>query len=298
VEIEGHGSIQVIRHVTELQYSVDLLMVADYSLIPTMMYNTDMPNTNQSFANYYVRFATNSLVLAYTNNSRYAGEINATNWYTILSRPDVKFGFANPQLDALGYRTLTAIQLEEDFYGSQGLFHNLITANLDPPISSVPDGPNYNIIIPEVQQPKGDKIALRASEVDLIGLLQTGNIDYCFVYLSNAKQYGLNFVGLPSEINLGSPQYKTVYERVNIIYEQQRFATVNLDRKGETIYYGLTIPRNAPNPDLAVKFIQFILYGTGKNDFTASWHPLFSPSFTDNMQALPSGLLSQVEKEP
>ncbi len=34
LQIEGHGSIQVIRHVTEMDDAVDLLMVADYSLIP------------------------------------------------------------------------------------------------------------------------------------------------------------------------------------------------------------------------------------------------------------------------
>ena len=192
VEIEGHGSIQVIRHVTELGYKVDLLMIADYSLIPTMMYKTEMPNSNESFATYYIRFSTNSIVLAYTNKSRYANEINSDNWYSILSRPEVKLGFANPQLDALGYRTLVAVQLAESYYGNQSLFYNLITDNFDPPISSVSNGNNYTIFIPEVQQPKGDKIALRASEVDLIALMQSGNLDYCFIYSSNAKQNGFD----------------------------------------------------------------------------------------------------------
>ena len=34
VEMEGHGSIQVIRQVTELDQKVDVNAVADYSLIP------------------------------------------------------------------------------------------------------------------------------------------------------------------------------------------------------------------------------------------------------------------------
>jgi molybdate/tungstate transport system substrate-binding protein len=298
VEIQGHGTIQVIRHVTELNEKIDLLMVADYSLIPRMMYPAQVPNTNQNYANYYVRFATNSLVLAYTNSSRFGGEVNSDNWCSILTRPNVRLGFANPQLDALGYRTLTAIQLAQDYYGKQTLFHDLITQNMDPPISSIPNGSNYTITVPEIQEPKGDKLTLRASEVDLIALLQTGYLDYCFMYLSNAKQYGFNYVELPLEINLASPQHQSNYERVQVVYDHQRFATITLDRTGETIYYGLTIPADAQNPALAEKFIQFLLNGQGKADFEACYHPVFTPSYTDNLAAVPSSLQQLVVPEP
>jgi molybdate/tungstate transport system substrate-binding protein len=298
VQIQGHGTIQVIRHVTELNYKVDVMLVADYSLIPRMMYPTINQETNQRYANYYIRFATNTLVLAYTNNSKYASEVNANNWYSVLSRPGVKIGLANPQLDALGYRALMAVQLSEDYYGEKGLFHNLITANLDPPINSIPDGSNYTITVPDIQQPKGDRLILRASEVDLIALLQTGNLDYCFIYLSNAKQYGLNYVELPDEVNLGSQSYNSNYERIQVVYSHQRFASVTLDRTGEPIYYGLTIPSNAPHPELAEKFIQFLLNGQGKTDFEQDYQPVFSPSFTDNLQAVPASLQSLAVSEP
>ena len=48
VQIQGHGTIQVIRHVTELNYKVDVMLVADYSLIPRMMYPTINPNTTKA----------------------------------------------------------------------------------------------------------------------------------------------------------------------------------------------------------------------------------------------------------
>jgi molybdate/tungstate transport system substrate-binding protein len=298
VEVQGHGTIQVIRHVTELNEKIDLLMVADYSLIPRMMYSTVVPGTNESYADYYVRFATNSLVLAYENNSRYASEVNSANWCQILARSDVKLGFANPQLDALGYRTLTAIQLAEDYYGQSTLFHDLITDNMNPPINSIPDGSNYTITVPDIQEPIGNKLTLRASEVDLIALLQAGNLDYCFMYLSNAKQYGFNYVALPDQINLSSPQYKSNYERIQVVYSHERFATITLDRTGETIYYGLTIPADAPNPALAEKFIQYLLDGQGKADFDACYHPVFEPSYSDNLAAVPSSLQSLLAAEP
>ena len=142
LEMEGHGSIQVIRHVTEINEKIDVLLVADYLLIPRMMYPTKMPNTDESFADYYVRFATNKLILAYANHSRYADEINSDNWYSILARPDVTLGLGNPQVATIGYHALTAIQLAENYYGAQNLFHDVITANIEPPINSVQDGSN------------------------------------------------------------------------------------------------------------------------------------------------------------
>ncbi|MBP8718426.1 MAG: hypothetical protein KBI07_05005, partial [Candidatus Atribacteria bacterium] len=52
VLIEGHGSIQVIRHVTEVplfsgEAIADVVAVADYSLIPKMMYQTLLPGENR-----------------------------------------------------------------------------------------------------------------------------------------------------------------------------------------------------------------------------------------------------------
>ena len=298
VHLEAHGTIQVIRHVTELNYKVDVVLVADYSLIPRMMYNSKIPNTDQDYADYYIRFATNTLVLAYTNNSDYANEINSNNWSKILTRQNVRLGYANPQLDALGYRALMAIQLAESHYKEPHFFHDLITTNLNPPISSVPNGSNYTILIPETQNAVGDKLTMRASEVDLISLLETGYLDYCFLYLSNAKQYGFSYIELPDEINLGNDANMDTYEQIQVKYDHQRFATVTLDRIGETIYYGLTIPKNAPSPKLAEEFVQFLLEGQGKADFGNQFHPILSPSYTDNLEAIPESLRALVVSEP
>jgi hypothetical protein len=47
-----------------------------------------------------------------------------------------------------------------------------------------------------------------------------------------------------------------------------------------------------------VKFIEFLLNGQGKNDFEQAWHPVFTPSFTDNLQALHESLKPLVAAEP
>jgi molybdate/tungstate transport system substrate-binding protein len=299
VELDGHGSIQVIRQLLPpVDMDADVLMVADYALIPMMMYNVTMPGTNESYADYYIRFASDSIVLAYTNQSKYADEINSTNWYSILMRPDVKFGLANPEIDSLGYRALMTIQLAQMYYGNNTIFTNLVTDNFDPPIDCVPTGSNYTIIVPDVQVPQGNNVVLRDSGTILIPLLQTGSIDYCFLYQSNAEQYGLRYIELPDEINLGSQQYEGNYEQVSVMFEEQRFATVNMNREGEPIYFGLTIPANAPNPALAAEFVKFILGQDGEKVFQSSYQPVFEPAFTDNLTAVPSVLQPLLTTDP
>ncbi len=60
-----HGSIQVMRHATELHEPIDVVATADASLIPMLMYAMNDPDTGQPYANWYIRFASNHLALAY-----------------------------------------------------------------------------------------------------------------------------------------------------------------------------------------------------------------------------------------
>jgi molybdate/tungstate transport system substrate-binding protein len=103
VRVEGHGSIQAIRQVTDLHRAIDVVAVADASLIPDMMY-IPMSEGEGNYTDWYVPFAANEIVIAYTDRSAGADEITAENWYRILARPDVRVGFSNPMLDACGYR--------------------------------------------------------------------------------------------------------------------------------------------------------------------------------------------------
>jgi len=299
LQIEGHGSIQVIRHVTELGDEIDLLMVADYSLIPIIMYNTTMPNSTQPYADWYIRYTSNEIVLAYTDQSDYASEINASNWFEILTIDSVKFGFANPEIDALGYRTLITIKLAESYYDEAQLFYNLIGKNFNPAfISYSVGGNNSYVYVPETQTPINSKVYLRSSGIMLIPLLESGTVDYCFIYKSMAIQQNFSYVELPNEINMGDKSQESYYSRVTVQYQHQRFATVNLDRTGSTIYYGLTIPDNAPNAALAEVFIKFLVNGTGRGIFEAAHMPIFSTCYTDNVSALPASLIPFIEAEP
>lgn len=290
LHIEGHGSIQVIRHPVELNDPADLLLVADYSLIPLMMYDTPVPDRDVNYTNWYIRFAGNEMVLAYTDQSLHVNGLNESNWFDILGLDDVKLGISNPIIDALGYRALILLQLSEFYYNEPLIFEEVLGTWFDPEFESVDIGDRTIIFVPEEERPVGEKISVRASSVQLIPLLQSGAIDYAFLYKSNAEQQGFPYIELPDEINLGNNDYDYFYEQAQVRFQHARFQTIGLDRLGRTIYYGMTISETAENPNDAILFAEFILSGEGKEIFTELYHPVYGPSYTDNLEGVPQKL--------
>ena len=56
----------------------------------------------------------------------------------------------------------------------------------------------------------------------------------------------------------------------------RRFASVQPVFRGEPIGYGLTIPSNAPQPELAQRFIEFLLGPQGRQIMQQNYQPLLS----------------------
>jgi len=297
LHIEGHGSIQVIRHPVELDDPADLLLVADYSLIPLMMYDAPVPERDVNYTDWYIRFAGNEMVLAYTDQSLHVGTIDESNWYDILEMDDVKLGISNPIIDALGYRALILLQLAEFYYDESRIFEDVLGTWFEPEFESVDIGERTIIFVPEEERPIGEKISVRASSVQLIPLLQSGAIDYAFLYKSNAEQQGFPYMELPDEINLGNNKHDDFYEQAQVRFQHARFQTIGLDRLGKTIYYGMTISETAENPDDAVLLTEFILSGEGKRIFTDLYHPVYEPSYTDNLEGVPEELRQYLTQE-
>jgi molybdate/tungstate transport system substrate-binding protein len=263
VQIEGHGSIQVIRQVTDLHRTADVIAVADESLIPDLMYHP-MEGTDKNYTDWYLPFATNEMVITYTNKSRYYDEITPENWYQILERPDVRVGFSNPILDAAGYRTLMVIQLAEKEYGDPMLFERVISDHFPSTITVSSIGENTTITLPEILRPSDDHVVIRDGSIYLLSLLEAGGIDYAVEYRSVAEGMGLPYITLPKSINLGSEEYADLYANVTVVLGFPRFSDLGRERTGRPIVYAMTIPANAPHPDLAREFIEYIASESAK----------------------------------
>jgi len=252
IRLEPSGSVMAVRKVTDLGKKADIVAVADYTLLPTFMY--------PKYADFYIAFARNELVLCYTDKSKYSDEINGENWFEILSRDDVKFGFSNPNIDPCGYRSVMAMKLAELYY-KKPIFHELIEKHT-----------NIKANGTKIMTPKDittdEKVVIRDKSVDLIALLESGSIDYAFEYKSVALQHNLSFVELPDEINLKNPSLKDWYERVSItVWKMKDGELVQKEIKAKPIVYGITIPKNAENREIAEEYLAYLLSDKGRAVF-------------------------------
>jgi molybdate/tungstate transport system substrate-binding protein len=291
VLVEGHGSIQCVRHVTELDELADIVVVADYALIPMLMYQSREPETGEPYATWHLRFATNRLGIAYTPQSAYADEIDADNWYEVVSRPDVLLGLSDPRFDACGYRGLMAAKLSEAYYGDDTILYNLFGSQFSPTIQvETRDGVEI-ILVPETLRPRDESgLVMRGSSVRLLGLLESGDLDYAFEYESVSRQHGLEFLPLPPEIDLSDEARAADYARVRVSLDFQRFASVKPEFVGGPIVYGVTIPSNAPHPDLAAEFIRFLVGPEGQEIMARNQHAMIVPPVADDPEVLPAKL--------
>jgi molybdate/tungstate transport system substrate-binding protein len=291
VQVEPHGSIQVIRHVSELHELIDVIVPADYALIPLLMYASTDPQSGAPYADWAVQFAGNELVLAYTDASLAADEIGADNWYEVLARPEVRFGLSDPRFDAAGYRSLMIAQLAEAYYGDPTLFERLYLGRFKEALTVEKAAGLATIHVPELLETSpGSSIVLRGSSVALLGLLESGDIDYAFEYLSVARQHNLRYLQLPPELNLSDPAQAEWYAGVQVQLDFQRFASVRPVFTGERILYGLTIPANAPHPAEAQAFAAFLLGPQGAQVMADNHHPTLTRPAVDHPEALPDAL--------
>jgi molybdate/tungstate transport system substrate-binding protein len=291
VQAEYHGSIQVIRQVTDLHIPIDVVATADASLLPMLMYTTNDPDTSLPYANWYIKFASNRLAIAFQADSQYASEITADNWYEILSRPEVKVGLADPRFDAVGYRALMVYALAGDYYHQPTIFTDMFKGQFSFSLGIFSDNGLTTVTVPEIVETKtGAHIILRGASIELLALLESGDLDYAFEYESVIHQHRLNMIELPDALNLGEEADQQIYSTVQVDENFQRFASVKPIFRGERIGYAITIPSNAPHPEEAALFIEFLLSKEGRAVMQADSHPMFDPAIGENYKNIPPGL--------
>lgn len=291
LQMEYHGSIQVMRHCTELHEPIDVIATADTNLIPMLMYQTLNPDTGSPYADWYIRFASNRLALAYTGKSRFSDTIDQDKWFEVLTNPEVRVGIADPRFDASGYRALMVFNLAERLQGSTELFNQMFGDQFTFDLYESDEDGISTIHVPEVLETRqGSHIILRGASIQLLALLESGDLDYAFEYESVIRQHGLKMLAFPDALNLGSADHIVDYNRVQVKLDFQRFKSVEPRFIGDQISYGITIPSNAPHPDEAADFIAFLLGAEGQEIMKENFHPLLDPLQVDGYENLPASL--------
>jgi molybdate/tungstate transport system substrate-binding protein len=177
--------------------------------------------------------ARTEMVIAYSPKSRYArqfadaaaGKAGATPWYDVLAQPGVRFGRTDPTSDPQGRNIIFTFQLAEKYYNRPGLAQRILQSTIDP--------------------------AQIFSEPTVEARLQSGELDAASAYKIQPAPFGLPFITLPDEINLGNESM------------HDRYAQASLDLNGKTyhpqalVYYASVLD-DSTHKDKAGQFVEFL----------------------------------------
>lgn len=250
---EASGSRAAARKISDLGRACDVFASADYRVIEDLL--------EPEYASWSVPFARNEICLARRNALESEFSPDNSGWLEELASDDVTYGRSDPDSDPCGYRTVQVLTLAEAHYAIPGIARTILEKDV-------------NFV-----RPKGS---------DLVSLLETGAVDYAFVYRSVALQHGLSFTRLPDELNLGNPSVDYSAASALISGKSPGSETTDVARP---IVYALTIPVNAPNPEGARAFVRFLLDANGGLSILERHHQLPAvPSATANWDRIPDSL--------
>ncbi len=262
--LEVGGSVDVIRKITELHRKPDIVFVADYKLLKQYLY--------PKYIDWYIGFASNQVVLAYTDKSKYSDlvEKNPSKWYEVLMRKSVRYGFSDPNKDPCGYRSVGLLVLAGIYYNDSSIYGKLLLNKTDIELEKIND--TYHVYVKPVISIKDNSLVIRAKSIDLIALLEAGEIDYAFEYKSVAIQHGLKYIELPEEISLGDPRYEEYYQKIilHLMNGSSEEKTIRLS----SIVYGVAILKNTANYEKAIEFLETLFSSDGRRVFMECGQPI------------------------
>jgi len=194
------GSLDQSRKMTELGRIPDVLMLVDDDVVAALV---------PTYLDWYVRFATTRVVVAYGPKSRFAGSITSDNWWRVLSRPGVRIGRADPGTAPAGRHALALLGRTASYYVRPGLTDTLLA--------------------------RSQLRYLRPNATELAALLEAGEVDYILEYESVARQYEFKFVILPDDLAPGILYGLSVPRQAAHIAEAVQFAAFVLSSDGYRI---------------------------------------------------------------
>ena len=230
VESESGHSVALALAIKESRARGDVYMSADAEVNRLLL-----GPANGGWIRWFVVFAYNSVVLAYSPRSRFLAEFERVRngdlpWHQVLLQPGVQIRRNDPHLDPMGYYTLLVCMLAERHYGLPDLKERLLGSNTNS------------------EQVKGFTLPQ----------LESGEIDAMFLYLSAAQGLRLPYLPLPDQINLSNPALAADYAQVHFITNTgQTFS-------GKPISFSATVLNNADHPDAALRFVEYLLSPVGQ----------------------------------
>ena len=191
------------------------------------------------WVSWYVTFAQSPLVIGYNPSSRFAADLKSKPWYEVLQEPDIRIGRTDPKLDPKGQLTVDLIEKAAQVYKISDLSQKVL---------GTPANPTQ--VFPEE---------------DLIGQLQSGQLDVGFFYSTETTDLKISAIKLPPEVSLSA-------------------------------HFTATVLRGGPNPAGADHFIAFLLGPQGQKIMRRDGLELATPSIGGDAHKVPSSIRSVINR--
>ena len=195
--------------------------------------DTLMGAANGDWVRWYITFAQSPLVIGYDPASRFATELKTKPWYQVLREPGIRIGRTDPKLDPKGALTVQLLDHAEQVYHQPGLAADVLGGEENP--------------------------AQVLPEENLVGRLQSGQLDAGFFYSTETADLHIEAVPLPAEVALSAR-------------------------------YSIAILRDAADPAAAVQFVNFLLGPDGQAILKQHGLDTVSPTVAGDAKQVPAGL--------
>lgn len=183
-----------------------------------------------------VPVASTQMVITYSPKSEFAARLNEAAasklpWWQVLESPGLRFGRTDPATDPQGQNIIFTMLLAQQYYHQPDLVTKIL-------------GGIHN----ESQI---------FSEPSLLSRLEAGQLDASSGYQSAAISHHLPYIPLPDEINLSNPSMAADwYNKVHFTIKLPSGKEAALSTQPLVFY--AAVMKNAPDPELATKFLQFL----------------------------------------
>jgi molybdate/tungstate transport system substrate-binding protein len=228
------------------------------------------------FTNWYVQYAGTSMVVAYNPNSKYASQFKAyadgskplSGLFTLLATPGLKLGRTDPNIDPQGRDFIYMLELAQSYYHLPSDTVASILGTSDFGTSSSPQ---------------------IYAESSLDATLQSGQLDASSAFITQAIELHLDYIPLPSAINLGDPSLSSTYSTATVTITSNGQPST---KSGSPQWIDITIigkPTAA-----ATAFVKYTLSSAGLALYKKGGFTLAKPVVTGDASAIPAPIKSEL----
>jgi molybdate/tungstate transport system substrate-binding protein len=228
------------------------------------------------YTKWYVQYAGTSMVVAYNPNSRYAPQFKAIadgqkplkDLFPLLETKGLKLGRTDPNVDPQGRDFIYMLEL------AQKAYH--LPADT---VTKILGGPAGSATSPEIY-----------AESSLDSTLQSGQLDAASAFVTQAVELGLDYIPLPTTINLGDQSLAALYHTASVtITPSGGSPTV---KSGSPQVIDITIIGKAT--PAAIAFVKYTLSAAGLAQYKQGGFTLLTPTVTGDMGSVPAAIRSEL----